>query len=84
MVMIPINSAVDQVLRKYNGNPPPAISNEKMNEYLKELGKTCNLNDPIETTSTKGGKRIKEIFNKYELMTVHTAEGDHLQQMHFL
>lgn len=37
-MMIPLKSQVKEIISKYEGNPPEANSNQKMNEYLKELG----------------------------------------------
>ncbi len=72
-VVIPINSSFNKMIEKYDGGFPPAISNEKMNEYLKELAEKVKLNQKIEIVSTKGGERHREIFKKHELVTVHTA-----------
>jgi site-specific recombinase XerD len=72
-VIIPINSVVNRIFHKYGGNPPSAMSNEKMNEYLKELSEKAGFDHPIEIIFTKGGERIKEINKKHELVTVHTA-----------
>lgn len=44
-----------------------------MNVYIKELGQIAGLDEQIEVVSTKGGKRIREVFRKFELITTHTA-----------
>jgi integrase len=72
-VIIPINSIVRKIISKYEGKFPTAISNEKMNEYLKELAQIGGIDHPIEVILTKGGKRIREIYKKHELVTVHTS-----------
>ena len=72
-VVIPIKKAVSEIIDKYEGHLPTAISNEKMNEYLKELGKEAKLTDKIEIIMTKGGERKREVVNKHDLITVHTA-----------
>lgn len=72
-VVIPINSMVSKIIDKYEGHLPTTISNEKMNAYLKELGEKAKFNDRVEVISTKGGQRTREVFKKYELITVHTA-----------
>ena len=72
-VVIPINSIINSIIEKYNGHLPTAISNEKMNAYLKELGEKAGLDEKIEVITTKGGIRVREVFRKYELITVHTA-----------
>ncbi len=33
----------------------------------------AGMNETIERVATKGGKRIREVFKKYEMITVHTA-----------
>jgi len=72
-VVIPINRIVDRIIRKYDGNFPNSISNVKMNAYLKELSRNAGFDHPIEVVATKGGERRREIYKKYELVTVHTA-----------
>lgn len=73
VVIVPLNSYVREILEKYEGAPPEAISNQKMNEYLKELGKKAEIEDSIIVTQTKGGVRDSETFKKWELITTHTA-----------
>ena len=73
LVLIPMNRIVCEIIEKYEGNLPNAISNQKMNDYLKEVGQLAKIKEVIEKVSTKGGKRIREKFYKYELITVHTA-----------
>lgn len=71
-VVIPIGSVVSRLIDKYEGHFP-VISNDKMNEYLKELGQKAEFTDPVEIIYTKGGKREREVLHKWELITVHTA-----------
>lgn len=73
LVLIPINKIVNTIISKYDGHLPTAISNHNMNEYLKEIGELAGMNDNIERVATKGGIRIREVFKKYQLITVHTA-----------
>ena len=44
-----------------------------MNDYLKEIGKLAEINEPVQISITRGGKTAKEMFKKYELITTHTA-----------
>lgn len=77
-VVIPIHPIVTSIMSKYedvtfNGFPP-AISNQKLNEYIKEIGKKLDvLNKHTSTTITRGGKEITKNLSKYELITTHTA-----------
>ena len=70
-VVIPIGSVVNRLIEKYDGHFP-VISNDKMNEYLKEVGEKATLKEK-EIIYTKGGKRKREVYKKWELITVHTA-----------
>ena len=51
----------------------PVISNQRMNEYLKEMGKLCELNTPISEVYYKGNVRIENVSPKHELLSTHTA-----------
>ena len=51
----------------------PVISNQKMNEYVKELGELAEINTPIRITQYIGNDRIDTIYPKYELLSTHTG-----------
>jgi integrase len=76
-VVIPIHAHVEAIISKYKGvtfnSLPTSISNQKMNEYLKELGQLAGLDEKINITYTKGGKTISANYSKYELLSTHTA-----------
>lgn len=73
LVVIPLHKYVKAILSegldKWNEN----ISNQKMNEYLKELGELAGINQPVSISSTKGGELVAHTCKKYELITTHTA-----------
>lgn len=77
-VVIPIHSTVKKIMRKYKGqyenSLPPAISSQKMNDYLKEIGKKLDtLKIPVSTSNTKGGLYVTTTKPKHDLITTHTA-----------
>lgn len=73
-VIIPIHDTVARIIKKYEGNLPKAISNQKMNDYLKEIGKLSpTLQQSTFKTLTKGGVKEKRTYQKWELLTTHTA-----------
>ena len=76
-VMIPIHWTVKAIMKKYKkdfeNSLPPANSNQKMNEYLKEIGSSAKLNEKILTTISKGGLRVTTSSKKSELISTHTA-----------
>lgn len=73
LVIIPLHKYIREILAKHNGFPSYRISNQKMNEYLKELGALVEINKNILISSTRGGNSESTNFKKYELITVHTA-----------
>jgi hypothetical protein len=46
-VVIPIHPTVSKILEKYNYQLPPAISNQKFNEYLGEVAELAGINQPF-------------------------------------
>ncbi|MCM0314310.1 site-specific integrase [Bacteroides fragilis] len=76
---IELNDRSKFILNKYrdtklpNDLALPVISNQKMNEYIKEIGRICNINTPITVIYYKGGNRIEEIRPKHELISTHCA-----------
>lgn len=71
---IPIFPMAQKILDKYNGHFPRLISEQKMNDNLKIIGKmTKSLNRHVEVSYTKGGKRVKEIKKRFELLSNHVG-----------
>jgi integrase len=73
IVVIPLHPIVRQIIENYGGRLPPVISNQKMNQYLKEIGKEAEILDTTQISITRGGKTDKMVNKKYELITTHTA-----------
>lgn len=75
-VVIPVHPTVKQILKKYKGELPRSITNQKTNLYLKEIGKNEKLKSlkiDFTRTITKGGMKVSKKFEKWELLTTHTA-----------
>ena len=72
-VVIPVHHTVREILRKYNGELPQAISNQKFNEYLKEAAKIAKLKAPFTKTIVKSGLKVEKKYPKHELISSHTA-----------
>ena len=51
----------------------PIMSNQKMNDYLKEVGKACGIDTQITITYYKGNERINEVFPKWQLLGTHAG-----------
>ena len=67
---IELNKYSKAILEKYkdihfeNNMALPVISNQKMNDYLKELGELAEINEPVRETYYKGNERIDEVAPK--------------------
>lgn len=72
MVSIPLFLIPLALLRKYNFEAPN-ISNQKMNDYLKELGQLAGMTGKMIVTGSKGGKREDLTAEKWEKLTTHVA-----------
>lgn len=51
----------------------PVISNQRYNDYLKELGKLAGFDQPQTKVIFRGSERIEFTAPKYELLTSHVA-----------
>jgi len=72
-VVVPVKPAVKEIWDKYQGELPRAISNQKMNDYLKELGAVAGFNSTKTIKRTSGKNTISRTSPRYELITTHTA-----------
>jgi integrase len=78
-VSIPLHKNVLGIMAKYEGKTanslPPALSNQKMNDYLKEIGKLVDSlkEATTERRITKGGVKLITQAKKCERLTTHTA-----------
>ncbi len=81
-VVIPLHAYVLQILKKYSYNLPKVISNQKMNDYLKEICELSGISDAVTLTKTKGGKRISETFEKWQIISTHTARRSFATNMY--
>lgn len=72
---IPLTPYSKAILRKYKDfkNPLPVISNQKMNEHLKKLGRMAEINEQIEIVRYRGNVREAIVYPKYELIGCHTG-----------
>lgn len=74
-----INNHSKSILEKYkgitfeNGLALPVITNQKMNEYLKELMELAGIDEPIRETCYKGNQRIDTVIPKYALIGTHAG-----------
>lgn len=77
-LIIELNKYSEAILNRYLDKNRtkgifPILSNHEMNRRLKEIGRICGINEPIEIIKFKGANRISETYRKWELMTTHTG-----------
>ena len=73
-VAIPLRKQVLDIIEKNGNQFPKAISNQKFNEYLKEVCKLCPLlQKEISIKEKRGGVESTIIMPKYEHISSHTA-----------
>ena len=72
-VVVPILPTVQRIVSKYDGQLPKSISNQKMNDYLKEIGQLAGFDSIESKTLTKQGMKVTINKTKSDLMTTHTA-----------
>jgi integrase len=70
---VPLNPYSRAILARYEGQrkPLPMISNQKLNDYVKELCKSAGINERIEIVRFRGIIREAITYPKYELIGVH-------------
>lgn len=72
-VVIPLHPTVKRILSAHNGKPPAAYSNQKMNDYLKELGAWVGLTEEITFRESVAGKTVVQTLRQCDALTMHTA-----------
>jgi len=82
-VVIPVHDTVTEIMNKYGGELPAAISNQKTNGALKDVAEKCEaLKKKVSIKYTKGGKSVTkggksvtetESPEKWQFVTTHTA-----------
>jgi site-specific recombinase XerD len=75
---VPLNSFAKAILKKYeirkDERPlPTGITNQKTNDYLKEIGEIAELNEEIVMEKFSGAKKIVLKKLKWQILTTHTA-----------
>lgn len=72
LVEIPCNAKVREILNKYPKGLPH-LSDQKINKYIKDIGKMAKIDEVVEVKGSRGGQVIKEYYKKYDLICTHTA-----------
>ena len=71
-VYIPIRPIVLELIQKYK-DLKVTMSNQKFNEYIKEVVKKAEIKELITVETIQGNLKASETFEKWQLVTTHTA-----------
>ncbi len=90
-IKVPITEYAEMILKKYEGSdkPLPVISNQKQNEYLKELGKIVSeddgdkkkisgFGDNAKAIEFHDGVRSESYLPFYKMLTTHVARKSYI------
>ena len=78
-LIIELNKHSKAILDKYkdvafeDDKVLPVITNQKMNDYLKELAELAGIDEPVCQTYYRGNERIDEVTPKYALLGTHAG-----------
>lgn len=76
---IELNDMTRAILDKYKDIPfkdnkaLPVLTNQKMNDYIKELCKMAEIDTPVRITYYKGNERVDEVYPKHQLIGTHAG-----------
>ncbi|MCM1354719.1 MAG: site-specific integrase [Bacteroides sp.] len=76
-LIIELNDYSRELLKKYENTSfehdlaLPVMTNQKMNNYLKELAQRAGLDTPIRKVHYVGSERKEKVYRKWELITTH-------------
>ena len=78
-LIIELNNHSKAILDKYkdvafeDDKVLPVITNQKMNDYLKELAELVGIDERVRQTYYRGNERIDEVTPKYALLGTHAG-----------
>ena len=72
-VAFPLHRYIIEILDKYENTLPKPLTNQKTNEYLKEIGEWAGITQNTVMPTNKAGKRIDTEMSKFLHIGTHTA-----------
>jgi site-specific recombinase XerD len=77
-LIVPLNMFAKEIIEKYKGRfidrpLPPAISNQKTNDYIKDIAEIAEVTDFMLIEKFSGSKRIEIRKPKCDLISTHTG-----------
>lgn len=73
-VYIPIHHRIKEIMDlRYNGNLPKKLPDQKINKYIKKVGRKAGIKDGVTTKRTIGGAVKEKNTPKHDLIGTHSA-----------
>jgi integrase len=72
-VSIPLQARALPIVQRMIAGEIRPLSNQKLNDYLKELGERAGIAEPIEVIRYRGGKRESTTLPKWQKLGCHTG-----------
>jgi integrase len=72
-VNVPLHPMAKAIVERNGGTLPRVPSNQKLNDYLKELCAFADMTELIQLRKNVAGKLVVQTFAKYEAVSCHTA-----------
>lgn len=71
-LVIPLNAKALEIFEKYNYQFPD-LPQQVKNRYIKDIAQEAEINTKVPRTIFRGSKRIEKVYEKWELISTHTA-----------
>jgi len=72
-IAIPLHPCIVALFEKYQGRLPEMISDQKMRDYIKDVGKLAGIDTPYSHTVTRDNKPFTVTMPKWQAIGTHTA-----------
>ncbi len=71
-VIIPIHPVVKGIIDS-GFDFEKKVYDQDINQWIKEVCRVVGINDKVSVTRTEGGKQVERVYEKWQLVTTHTA-----------
>jgi site-specific recombinase XerD len=71
-IYVPLTSVAKEILQKYDFQLP-IVSEQKFNEYIKEVSRIAGISENVELIVTKSGNKSYSMIPKHNVITSHIA-----------
>ena len=73
IMTIPLHSKITEIMKKYDGNFPRKISDQKYNDYVKKVCEVAKINKPTHGVKfdKKTKTKVEKKYEKWELVSSH-------------